>query len=189
VDKIKELMGKDNVRKAVEKVQIEILVKQKNKNNFGTEKKAKSLPKDDDSASGSKAAYFISGRIASTSSPDQHLSDVDEESGYSWPAVYTTVRTTLPYNSMSKSTDSDNNSSNASEVSKSYDDSGMTNSRTSAIHSVTVDDADYELRDSEILDSGATLHVNNDQNKFIDMRIAKPDDFLLAGTSKVRILG
>ena len=46
-----------------------------------------------------------------------------------------------------------------------------------------------EIRDSTILDSGATIHVVNDRTRLTNFRPAKPRDILLAGTSSIQIEG
>jgi hypothetical protein len=47
----------------------------------------------------------------------------------------------------------------------------------------------YVLYWSTILDSGSTIHVFHDINRFEKYRKARPGDYLLAGNSKVRIEG
>ena len=48
---------------------------------------------------------------------------------------------------------------------------------------------DYPLRNSAILDTGATLHVFNQATRFIGMRTAGPEDYIYAGEAKVPVLG
>jgi hypothetical protein len=48
---------------------------------------------------------------------------------------------------------------------------------------------DYHLWNSSILDSGATLHVCNDKERFEDLRSASDDDCLYAGNTIVPIEG
>ena len=47
----------------------------------------------------------------------------------------------------------------------------------------------YELYNSTILDSGATLHVFNDRTRFTDFRQAKEEDEIIAGNSVIPIEG
>ena len=50
-------------------------------------------------------------------------------------------------------------------------------------------DTGYELRDSFILDSGANLHVCNNQERFQEFQPASQDDYLLAGNATITIEG
>jgi len=47
--------------------------------------------------------------------------------------------------------------------------------------------SDYPLRDSVILDSGATVHVCNDRRRFTNLRPAAEDDRLLAGGTALQM--
>ena len=47
----------------------------------------------------------------------------------------------------------------------------------------------FPLKDLAILDSGATIHVFNDLLRFLNFQKAPHDDYLLAETSKMPILG
>ena len=49
--------------------------------------------------------------------------------------------------------------------------------------------SDYQLRDSYILDSGATIHVCNDRTRFHNLTPASDDDFLYTGNSVIPIKG
>jgi hypothetical protein len=50
---------------------------------------------------------------------------------------------------------------------------------------VAIDQVHLVLRDSFILDSGATNHVCNDRRRFVDFKPAGREDFLIAGNSTV----
>jgi hypothetical protein len=49
--------------------------------------------------------------------------------------------------------------------------------------------SEYELRDSVLLDSGASDHVTNDRTRFRTYRIAHEGDFLWSGNTKVPVAG
>jgi len=52
-----------------------------------------------------------------------------------------------------------------------------------------VDQSDYILRDSFILDSGATTHVCNNRERFQDFKPATDEDVLYAGDTIISIEG
>jgi hypothetical protein len=47
----------------------------------------------------------------------------------------------------------------------------------------------YLLHWSAILDSGSTIHIFNDRSHFLDYCTAHPDDYVIAGDSRIPILG
>src|SRR5882762_9007280 len=49
--------------------------------------------------------------------------------------------------------------------------------------------SEYELRDSVLLDSGASDHVTNDRTRFRTYRTAYEGDFLWSGNTKVPVAG
>lgn len=49
--------------------------------------------------------------------------------------------------------------------------------------------ARYPLKKSALLDSGATIHIFNDIDRFEDYRPAEPGDFIYAGQQQVPIQG
>jgi hypothetical protein len=57
-----------------------------------------------------------------------------------------------------------------------------------SIYSTTDQSSDYPLRDSFILDSGATTHVNN-RHRFLNFRPAEAGENLITANSTVSILG
>ena len=47
----------------------------------------------------------------------------------------------------------------------------------------------YKLHNSFILDTGATGHVCNNRERFIELRDPSPTDFLIAGNNSINICG
>jgi hypothetical protein len=54
---------------------------------------------------------------------------------------------------------------------------------------MAIDQVHLVLRDSFILDSGATNHMCNDRRRFVDFKPAGREDFLIAGNSTVVVQG
>jgi hypothetical protein len=48
---------------------------------------------------------------------------------------------------------------------------------------------DYPLKHSALLDSGSSIHVFNEKERFVNFKRATPGDFLWAGTHRVPVLG
>lgn len=60
-------------------------------------------------------------------------------------------------------------------------------SSNAAVHVVTNQNYGYSLRNSFLLDSGASIHVCNDRSRFRNLRAAELEEYLIAGSSVIQI--
>jgi hypothetical protein len=58
-----------------------------------------------------------------------------------------------------------------------------------AYHTSAFSVTHYPLKNSALLDSGATIHIFNNCNRFDKYRPAEPDDFVFAGKQQIPIQG